>query len=325
MSNIRFIAETAFSHEGSFSYLESLVSKIIKSRADVVKLQVLLESEYMPDHPMADKCQNLMLSKKDWLNIFEQIKSAGKKVLVLPVDFCALQWVVSENLADILEVHSVNLFRRDFFEYLKMARPEFEIMLSVSGYELESIDYIVSQYKRIQIPKLSLMFGFQSFPTKPEKLGLGRIALLRDRYGLEVGYADHTAWSCNSASLLAASVSLGAVAIEKHIVLEEGAERIDYNSAVDSSTLDELINEIKMVISATGDVEAYFLEDTERSYGDRRLKLVTTDSVSAGDKLMPPKASYRWTTRKAIGHVNGLFERFGEPAPEALPKSSIII
>lgn len=324
MLSIRMIAETAFAHEGDASYLEKLTDQLVKSSADVVKFQILLSPEYMPDHPMAQKCHSLMLDKKVWLKLINKVRDSGKEVLILPVDFGALQWAVLENLADILEIHSVNLFRRDFFEYLKETKPEVEVILSVSGYEFDNIEYIVEQYKELAVSKLSLMFGFQSFPTRPENLALGRIHVLRETFGLPVGYADHTAWDEDSTSLLAASVALGAKTIEKHVVLEAGQERIDYNSAVDTHTLDSLAKTARSMASAIGDSSQYLVSETEHNYGNRRLRLISREHINTGERLAPPKAGYFWSTGRSMKVPTDLFRLFGSEADSEVPRGEVL-
>lgn len=318
------IAETAFAHEGDASYLERLTDQLIKSSACVVKFQVLISPEYMSDHPMAEKCHNLMLDKKVWLELINKVRASGKEVLILPVDFCALQWVVSENLADILEIHSVNLFRRDFFEYLKKTNPKVEIILSVSGYALDQIDYIVKQYRELPVSKLSLMFGFQSFPTRPENLALGRIHVLRERLGLPIGYADHTAWDEDSTCLLATSVALGATTIEKHVVLEAGQERIDFHSAVDTLTLDMLTETARSMASAIGDSSQYIVSKAEYNYGNRRLRLITRERIEVGEKIEPPKVGYFWSSASTIRAPSDLFRLIGSDADSIVPRGELL-
>lgn len=323
MPETRFIAETAFSHEGDASYMSEQVHQLMETEADIVKFQVLLEPEYMPDHPMASKCYGLMLSKSDWLELFNTVRSKGKKVLILPVDLEALKWVLSEQLADIIEVHSVNLFRKDFFEVIQ-AQATTEVILSVSGYELESIDFIVGQYKMIEGLELSLMLGFQSFPTDPRKLGLNRLALLRERYRIDVGYADHTAWDADSFGLCAAAIALGANTIEKHVVLSPGVERIDYNSAISATSLNELVFKLQVVTDALGKAGRYTLDETETGYGDRRLKLVSQREIGSGEVVSPPRAGYRWAVSNQRYDEVEAFEVFGSPSARPVHKGEII-
>lgn len=324
MSNMRFIAETAFAHEGDANYLSELVERILKSDSDLVKFQVLLQSEHAPDHPMASRCQDLMLTRAEWLAIFEYVRRQGKKVLVLPVDLEALSWVVSERLADLIEVHSVNLFRKDFYELIKKNCSGYEILLSVSGYELDAIDFIVGEYKKIDGIELGLMFGFQSFPTDPSKLALRRISELKRRYGLDVGYADHTSWDVDSTGVLAAAIACGATIVEKHVVLETGRERIDFNSAVDSTHLNELINISRVISYALGDETGYTLHEGEREYGDRRLKLLCEFPISADEEILPPNAVYRWTNAKSTSDEVSGFRLFGERSATRINKGEVI-
>lgn len=323
MPETRFIAETAFSHEGDAGYMSEQVHQLMETEADIIKFQVLLEPEYMPDHPMASKCYGLMLSQAEWLELFNTVRSKDKKVLILPVDLKALKWVLSEQLADIIEVHSVNLFRRDFFEVIQ-AHATTELILSVSGYELESIDFIIGQYKEIEGLDLSLMLGFQSFPTDPRKLGLNRLTLLKERYQINVGYADHTAWDADSLGLCAAAIALGANTIEKHVVLSPGIERIDYNSAIDASSLNKLIFRLREVADALGTGGRYTLDETETGYGDRRLKLVCQSEIGSGEVVSPPGADYRWAVSNQRYDEIEAFEAFGSPSARRVHEGEII-
>ncbi len=324
MPSARIIAETAFSHEGDSGYLEKLVERLSNSSADVIKFQILINPEYTADHPMATKCRTLMLDKQTWLGLINKVKRSGKQVMILPVDLGALKWVMSENLADILEIHSVNLFRRDYYDYLKSANPDCELMLSVSGYELDSVDFIVNHYKNLNLEKLSLMFGFQAFPTKTENLALERLKLLSERFGVDVGYADHTAWNEDSTNLIAASVALGAKSVEKHVVLDAGSERIDFNSAVDVDGFNSLAETARQICSAIGDSTEYPMSDAERNYGNRRLRLIASEFIGEGERLAPPKANYFWSNASSEKSPVGLFKLFGSKASVEVSEGEVI-
>lgn len=311
MSEIYFIAETAFSHQGCEGYMSSLVDEIIDSDADVVKFQVLLESEYSLDHAMAHKCRELMFPKLYWRYLVRRVRASGKKVLILPVDYQALVWVVSEGLADILEIHSVNFCRRDFFEYLSRHNPDIHIILSVSGYQLYVIKYIVGEYKNILSVPFSLMFGFQAFPTDPKYLGLGRITQLKSMFATNVGYADHTSWDQDSSTTIGAAVGLGAQMIEKHIVRNEGEDRIDSESAIAVSSFNSLIEKIRNLDLSIGDSEKYELAQVERMYGERRLKLICDRPIEPGDLVDDTNSSYYWTTKNPIASPISEFQARG--------------
>ena len=63
------------------------------------------------------------------------------------------------------------------------------VAIGVGGYDDDDINFVLSQF-----PKNTdafLMYGFQGFPSKEEDTVLSRIAYLKSKYKMKIGFADH--------------------------------------------------------------------------------------------------------------------------------------
>lgn len=299
MLGVEIIAETAFSHEGDEAYIYKITKLLCKTDVDIIKFQILLSPEYADDHPFAQRARSFLISSKSWVNVIDIARNSGKKVLILPVDLHALEWSIKSDFADIIEIHSVNLFRRDFYDSLKKLHGKTQICLSVSGYSIGEIDFIVNEYLKILKSKIFLMFGYQSFPTSKDNVGLFRVSQLKSRFGLQVGYADHTDWHDSDKDIISCAIGQGASFIEKHVALEEDSKRVDGASAITVDSLKELVFFVRKIDKIMGSRKTYILSDDEVNYGDRRLRLVAKKSISDGEILTLLNTEYKWTLSKS--------------------------
>ena len=107
----QFIAETANAHEGDSAYQKKLIEALCTTDCDIVKLQILREPEVLANPDLMALHQSLILPEESWKEDIATLRAAGKRVLVLPVDLQACRWVLEQDLADMIEVHAVNLMR----------------------------------------------------------------------------------------------------------------------------------------------------------------------------------------------------------------------
>ena len=170
-------------------------------------------------------------------------------------------------------------------DLIATAGSELQVLLGVSGYSYDDIAAASNAYAACSAFPPVLMFGFQSFPTDPAQVNLSRIALLKERLSLPIGYADHCAWDSDAGPMLAAATALGADFLEKHVILEAGQKRVDYESAVSCADFDRLAALCRPIVTAMGEASRYALSDAERRYGDRRLRCVARHDIAAGTPL----------------------------------------
>ena len=72
-NNFKIIAETAFSHEGSFDYLEKQIKLSKEANADYIKFQILLNNDayITSNHTNYNLLNSWTLSEQEWQNAFD--------------------------------------------------------------------------------------------------------------------------------------------------------------------------------------------------------------------------------------------------------------
>jgi N-acetylneuraminate synthase len=113
--------------------------------------------------------------------------------------------------------------------------------------------------------QLVILHTTSAYPAKVPDLNLKLIPVLRERYGVPVGYSGHEVGLAASY----AAVALGACMIERHITLDRAMWGSDQAASVEPQGLMKLIRDIRTIELALGD----------------GVKCVTADEVPIRQKL----------------------------------------
>jgi N-acetylneuraminate synthase len=96
---------------------------------------------------------------------------------------------------------------------------------------------------------LILLHACSTYPAYYEELNLHVIDVLRDRYGVLVGYSGH---ETGLPSSLAAAV-LGACIVERHITLDRSMWGSDHAASLEPNGITRLVRDIRLIEKAMGD------------------------------------------------------------------------
>ena len=296
-------AETAFAHEGDKEYLFKLIDEAAKYHADGIKFQILLDpmESYTAEVLGSIPIKQWIFSKVEWEEIIIYAKKEKNlDVILLPIDFEAVKFC-QENieLYNFLELHSINFNHKWILEEMNFINKP--LILGIGGRTLGDIEYVLTKLnKAFEEKRIILMHGFQSFPTKKENLKLEKIKKVRDFFGVTTGYADHTSFSEDDIPLIQFAYLNGARVFEKHIVLNSGEKRTDYQAAVSPRHLEEIRKNLEDLILIQGGENALVLSDCEIKYRNREKKIVALDMVYAGEKLTRENIGFKVTDQTSI-------------------------
>jgi len=216
---MQLIAETAWHHDGDFIFFKKLVEEIsIKTEADFIKLHITLDlEEYMhSDHPAYQWAKERIITKEQWIELFDIILNNNKKLMLLFNDKKAIDFGMSFS-PEIVEIHSVCLNDINLLKHLKKKiDPKTKVVLGVGGSDLYEIENAINI---INSKNVVLMHGFQNYPTKYEDINFSKIKKIMQLFPLyKHGYADHTAWNNeNNVQITLFGAALGMDYIEKHV------------------------------------------------------------------------------------------------------------
>lgn len=141
------------------------------------------------------------------------------------------------------------------------------IILSTGMSTLEEIDAAVEILGEDQ---LVILHSTSTYPMPEGEANLRTIETLRDRYGVPVGYSGHE----RGLQVSLAAVTLGAVAVERHITLDRAMWGSDHAASLEPTGLEHLVRDIRVIEEAIGDgVKRVFPGEEEPR---KRLRRVTS-------------------------------------------------
>ena len=120
------------------------------------------------------------------------------------------------------------------------------ILMSTGMSSLDQIDHAVDLLGK---KDLVVLHTTSTYPAFYEELNLRVIPVLKQRYGIPVGYSGHE----TGLSTTIASVAMGACVVERHITLDRSMWGSDQAASVESQGFMRLVRDIRLVETALGD------------------------------------------------------------------------
>ena len=124
-----------------------------------------------------------------------------------------------------------------------MKRP---MIVSVGMSTLAQVDHAVEV---LGTQDLILLHTTSAYPAKIPDLNLRMIPVLRERYGVPVGYSGHEVGLATSY----AAVALGAAMVERHITLDRAMWGSDQAASVEPQGLMKLVRDTRTIEAGLGD------------------------------------------------------------------------
>ncbi|QGJ70995.1 Spore coat polysaccharide biosynthesis protein spsE [Planctomycetales bacterium 10988] len=156
----------------------------------------------------------------------------------------------SISLLDEFEVDAFKVASRDAdnLPLLKaLCRRDRPVLLSTGMSSWEELDVGVRVFQEAGVPLL-LMQCTSQYPTPWDEVHLRSMQTLRQRYGVPVGFSDHS-----PGSLLApVAVAMGACVIEKHLTFDRTAKGSDHQCSLEPEEFRQLVEQVRQVERALG-------------------------------------------------------------------------
>lgn len=108
--------------------------------------------------------------------------------------------------------------------------------------------YNSAEGKKLLFDRVSLLHCTTEYPAPLQEINLNAIDLMRDEFGLPVGYSDHT----EGTLIPIIAVAKGAVTIEKHFTLSRDMAGPDHKASIEPEELKQMVKEIRLVELALG-------------------------------------------------------------------------
>lgn len=279
------IAEAGVNHGGSAEVALQLVDAAASAGADAVKFQSFRtellvhedapQAEYQrrnaPAANQAEMLRDLEFSPEAHRLVAERCADRDIEFLSTPFDPPSLELLLELGVQR-LKVASGELVNAPML--LRMARTGLPMIVSTGMATLDEVaealavialgreggDDVPSSAalddagRRVlgssdAVGDVTLLHCTSSYPAPASSVNLRAMVTLRERFGLPVGYSDHT----EGTTVAVAAVALGATVIEKHLTLDRTAAGPDHAASLEPDVFAALVPAVRTVASALGD------------------------------------------------------------------------
>jgi N-acetylneuraminate synthase len=284
------IAEAGVNHNGDPRLARELVRVAAEAGADAVKFQTFAaerlataaapKASYQVARTERDESAQAMLrrlelDRDEHVQLIADCKSAGVMFLSSAFD---------EGSADMLDELGVDAFKVPSGEitnlaYLRhVAAKKRPLIVSTGMSTLEEVEVAVAAIRETADVPFVLLHCVSLYPAPLAGTNLRAMETMRARFGVPVGYSDHT----EGLTAALAAVALGAAVIEKHFTVDRALPGPDHAASLEPDELRALIQGIRGVESALGDgVKRPLPEEAETAVVARKSVVAAAD-IQAG-------------------------------------------
>lgn len=259
--HIQIIAEAGVNHNGSFDTAVQMADAAKAAEADFVKFQTFrpeaLTSKYAQKAHYQKETTGAQESQLDMLKrlmlpdqAFRELKGHCDKI---GIGFLSTPF-------DLESIALLNTFHMPFWKvpsgevtnlpYLQaIAQTKRPVVMSTGMCDMDEIGAALKVLREYGAPKITLLQCNTEYPTPYRDVNLRAMQTMRDAFGVETGYSDHT----KGIMVPIAAAALGATVIEKHFTLDRDMEGPDQKSSLELPELAEMIRSIRIIEQSLGD------------------------------------------------------------------------
>ena len=257
--SVFIIAEAGVNHNGSMDLAYKLVDAAKDAGADCIKFQTFKaeklvaksakKAEYQKattgDSSQQDMLKKLELTYEEFIQLKEYCEKKGICFLSTPFDFDSIAFLDSLDMP-FWKIPSGEITNLPYL--LALAKTHKPVIMSTGMCEMKEIEEAISVLKEHGTPEIKILHCNTEYPTPFEDVNLKAMQSLRETFGLEVGYSDHT----KGIEVPVAAVALGAAVIEKHFTLDRTMEGPDHKASLEPQELAEMVKSIRNIEAALG-------------------------------------------------------------------------
>jgi len=249
------IAEIGINHNGNIDLAKRLISVAVAAGCDAVKFQkrtveVVYSAEELAkprENPFGATNGDLKRALEFGIDDYQEIDAYCKAVKI--------PWLVScwdEESVDLMnrfdlpcfKVASASLTDDNLLRHTRATGKP--LIVSTGMSTLEEVDHAVEV---LGGHDLILMHTCSTYPASYDELNLRAIPVLRERYGIPVGYSGHETGIPTSV----AAVVLGSCCVERHITMDRAMWGSDQAASLEPNGISRLVRDIRLIEQSMGD------------------------------------------------------------------------
>lgn len=288
------IAEAGVNHNGSLLLAKQLIDAASDAGVDYVKFQTFKadnlvskdakKAEYQQlncsdnDNSQYKMLKNLELSEENHFELIDYCNKKNIKFFSTAFDLDSIEFLVSLNFG-LWKVPSGEITN---YPYLRaIAQRKEDVILSTGMCDVVDVENAVNVLEKFGLKReqITLLHCNTEYPTPMEDVNLRAILTLKEKFGVKVGYSDHT----KGIEVSLAAVALGARVIEKHFTLDRNMEGPDHKASLEPNELKEMVFAIRNIEKALGDGEKQVSASERKNIVVARKSIVAANNIVKGE------------------------------------------
>jgi len=291
--SVLIIAEAGVNHNGDMKLARKLIDAAAEAGADLVKFQTFRADALVAAHaPKADyqlkttsagesqyeMIRRLELTREHHEELIAYCNARGIRFFSTAFDVASVDLLVSLGI-DSFKIPSGELTNLPYLRHIgAFGKP---VIMSTGMATLEEIGAALEVLDRAGTPRerITVLHCTTEYPAPKDEVNLRAMLTIRDRFGVSVGYSDHT----QGIEIPIAAVALGATVIEKHFTLDRSMPGPDHKASLEPAELTAMVAAIRNVEVALGDGVKRVAKSEAGNVAIARKSIVASRPIRAGE------------------------------------------
>lgn len=290
----KIIAEISWGHDGSIEQAIELIKGAKSADADIVSIHITDMNEYMvpyfgnkkgkssdtqKDGKIFNYLKNINFTDNQWLRLKAEASINNIKLCITPNDLNSTRFCISDIKPDFYTISTSSIHDYELIDTI--ASQNTPTFLRIGGSSFDEIKKVVRIFNIHNNDDLILIHGFQKMPTNLEDINIGLLPVLKSKFHLDIGLADHLPGDHHFAKYIPSiAVTLGAKYIEKHITINKKLRSEDFYSALEFDEFKEMVNSIRDTELSIGKKDYDSFTENSKQYNSYiRKKIVANQNI----------------------------------------------
>lgn len=294
--HVLIIAEAGVNHNGSLELAKQLIDKAVDAGVDIIKFQTFKseklvskaakQAEYQQrnigkkDEGQLAMLKKMELSQADHEELIAYCNEKGIRFFSTAFDMDSIDYLRSLNMG-LWKIPSGEITNYPYLR--KIAQYKEPVILSTGMCELTDIEASLNVLLEFGVKKeqITILHCNTEYPTPFEDVNLRAMLEIGDKFGVKIGYSDHT----KGIEVPIAAVALGATVIEKHFTLDKNMEGPDHKASLEPDELKAMVSSIRNIEQALGSNHKTISESERKNIEIARKSIVAARPIKAGELL----------------------------------------
>ena len=293
MNKVFIIAEAGVNHNGDINLAKKLIDVAANAGVDAVKFQTFKtelcvsknakKASYQEENTGKEESQFEMIKKLELdenthKELIAYCKEKNITFLSTPFDSDSIKLLDELGLSPF-KIPSGEITNLPYLRQIGGFNKKIILSTGMANLgEVEAaIDVLVKSGTKRE--NISLLHANTQYPTPMEDVNLRAMITLKNAFGLEVGYSDHTL----GIEVDIAAAAMGAKIIEKHFTLDKNMPGPDHKASLEPDELAAMVGAIRNIELALGDGLKHFSKSESENIKIARKSIVAKCDIKKGE------------------------------------------